>query len=155
MDNEFEIEDPNTVEVVGVEMTLEAQLGDLRLRGIIDRLDLGEDGELTVVDYKTGRVPSENFEQGRMAGIYIYSLLCEQVLGRRPAKARLSYLKAPMAIDISPTEQALRGVRQRTGAVWQAIIRACETDNFRPRPSGLCKWCSFKDICPAFADAGD
>ncbi|MHB8682525.1 MAG: RecB family exonuclease, partial [Acidimicrobiales bacterium] len=144
------LEDPDGVDAVGVELTMEADLGGLRLRGIIDRLDVTPEGELVVVDYKTGRVPSENQEHHRLGGVQFYALLCELVLGRRPAKVRLLYLREPVCIEADPSEQALRGLRQRTTAVWSAIERACEAEDFRPRPSGLCSWCSYKPLCPAF-----
>ena len=38
-------------------------------------------GGLIVVDYKTGRAPSERFERGSMGGVQTYALLCESVLG--------------------------------------------------------------------------
>ncbi len=79
----FQLEDPDTVDAVGVELTLEADVAGLRLRGIIDRLDVNRRGELEVVDYKTGRIPSVNQEQQRLGGVQFYALLCEQVLGRQ------------------------------------------------------------------------
>ena len=66
--------------------------GALELRGVIDRLDLTDDGELVVVDYKTGRPPSPSWEQRSLSGVQFYAFLCEQVLGRRPAAVRLMYL---------------------------------------------------------------
>jgi putative RecB family exonuclease len=146
----FRLEDPDAVDAVGVELTLEADVGGLRLRGIIDRLDVTADGELVVVDYKTGRVPSVLQEQQRLGGVQFYALLCEQVLGRRPSRVRLMYLRDPVVIEAEPSDQAVRGTRQRTAAVWSAIERACEHDDFRPRPSALCNWCSFRELCPAY-----
>jgi putative RecB family exonuclease len=146
----FRLEDPDAVDAVGVELLLEADVGGLRLRGIIDRLDVTPDGEFIVVDYKTGRVPSEMQEQSRLGGVQFYALLCEEVLGRRPVSVRLLYLKDPVVIAADPSEQALRGLRQRTSAVWSAIERACEDEDFRPKPSALCKWCHFQAFCPAF-----
>lgn len=144
------LEDPDTVTTMGVEVTLEADIGGLLLRGIVDRLDVDEHGELVVVDYKTGRVPSVNQENQRLGGVQFYALLCEQVLGRRPAKVRLMYLRQPVCIESDPSEQTVRGIRRRTEAVWTAIERACAAEDFRPRPSALCNWCSFKALCPAF-----
>ena len=146
----FELEDPDGVEAVGVELGLEADLDGMRLRGIIDRLDRAPTGELVVVDYKTGRAPSARFERARLAGVHAYALLCERVLGRAPVEVRLLYLREPVAITATPSDQALRGQRQRTLAVWQAIERACGTGDFRPRPSRLCDYCSFQAMCPAF-----
>jgi putative RecB family exonuclease len=149
VDNYLRLEDPDTVDAVGVELSLEADIGGPLLRGIIDRLDVGPDGELVVVDYKTGRVPSERNEQARLGGVHFYALLCEAVLGRRPARVRLLYLREPLSIEAVPTEQTVRGSRRRAGAVWQAIERACAAEDFRPKPSALCSWCSYQPLCPA------
>lgn len=147
--NYFALEDPNTVRDLGVEMTLEADVRGIRLRGILDRLDIDVDGELTVVDYKTGKVPSPSAVTARLAGVQVYALLCEHVLQRRPSRVRLLYLRGPTVIEAVPTDQGLGGVERRTSAVWAAIERACEHDDFRPRPSPLCSWCAFRPLCPA------
>jgi putative RecB family exonuclease len=148
--NYLKMEDPTAVREIGLELRLEAQVGDLTLRGIIDRLELDADGELVVTDYKTGRAPSPQFERKSLAGVHFYSLLCQQVFGRRPAAVRLMYLKTGETITATPTEQSVRFLTTRTQAVWQAVERACLTDDFRPRPSALCGSCSFQRWCPEF-----
>jgi putative RecB family exonuclease len=145
----FEMENPDSATVLGVELLLEADLDGMLLRGIIDRLDVDESGELVVVDYKTGRAPSETQENSRLGGLHTYALLCERVLGRRPASVKLLYLRDRLTIEASPSEQSSRGTGIRTAAVWTAITRACEMDDFRPSPSGLCRSCSFREFCPA------
>ena len=149
----FELEDPDRVHAVGVELGLEADVDGLRLRGVIDRLDLNDDGDLVVVDYKTGRAPGVGFERAKMAGVQVYALLCERVLGRAPVEVRLLYLREPVTIVATPNDQSIRGQRQRAVAVWRAIERACDTGDFRPRPSRLCGYCSFQSMCPAFDGA--
>ena len=150
VDNEFALEDPNEVNAVGIELMLEARVGGVRLRGIIDRLDLMPDGDLVVIDYKTGRAPSPAFEHSKLIGVHIYALLCQEVLGRRPAQVRLLHLKEPTTIIAEPSEQAVRGQRTKTLAVWSAIERACHDEDFRPRTSPLCRFCRFQAFCPAF-----
>ncbi len=147
--NYFELEDPNAVSPVGVELSLEARIGDVRLRGIIDRLDRTPDGDLVIVDYKTGRAPAPAHESSKLLGVHLYALLCQEVLGRRPVAVRLLHLKEPTTITAEPTEQALRGHRTKTLAVWSAIERACREEDFRPRVSPLCNFCRFREFCPA------
>ena len=148
--NYFELEDPNQVRTIGLEVMMEARLGSARLRGIIDRLDLGPDGELIVVDYKTGRAPGAAYEQQKLGGVHFYAYLCEQMLGQRPAKVQLLHLREPVVIESIPTEQSTRGLALRATAVWAAVERACQFDDFRPKPGRLCDYCAFKSYCPAF-----
>jgi putative RecB family exonuclease len=146
----FRLEDPTTITPIGIELKLEVEVGGVRLRGIIDRLELDADGELIVTDYKTGRAPGERQEQQRLAGVAFYSLLCERLFGRRPAKVQLLYLADPVAIISTPTDRSTRGVERKLAAIWMAVERACEREDFRPNPSRLCDWCGFKAYCPAF-----
>ena len=146
----FLLENPSTIKPIGLELRMEASLGSLRLRGIIDRLELGPDGELIVTDYKTGKVPGVNYEQGKLGGVQFYAYLCEEMLGRRPDKVQLLYLSEPLAIVHEPTDQSIRGLTMRAKAIWTAVERACDREDFRPKPSRLCNVCAFKQWCPAF-----
>jgi putative RecB family exonuclease len=150
VDKYFAMEDPTTVREIGLELWMEAPVGELTLRGVIDRLELDADGELVVTDYKTGRAPSGNYEQKSLAGVHFYSFLCEAVFGKRPAKIRLMYLASGETIETVPSAQSVRFITTRTTAVWSAVERACTTGDFRPRQSKLCDWCSFRQWCPAF-----
>jgi putative RecB family exonuclease len=147
--NYFTLEDPNTVNTVGTELMLEAKSGTMLLRGIIDRLDKDENGDLVVVDYKTGRAPGANFEANKMAGVHFYAYLCEEVLGRRPVAVKLMYLKEPVTITAIPNQQSIRGLTVKTNAIWTAVEKACDREDFRPNPGKLCSWCSFHEYCPA------
>jgi len=149
--NYFRLEDPDAVDTVGMELGVETMVDGMRLRGIIDRLDRAPDGSLIVVDYKTGRAPSERYERGSLGGVQTYALLCESVVGRAPAEVRLLHLREPIAISTVATEQTIRGQRRRAMAIWTAIERACDREDFRPHTGPLCAYCAFKPDCPAFA----
>jgi putative RecB family exonuclease len=146
----FELEDPRAITPIGIELKLEAAVGPLRLRGIIDRLELDADGELVVTDYKTGRVPRVQHEQGKLGGVHFYAFLCEALFGRRPARVQLLYLDEPVAIVTVPSEQSIRALERKVTAIWSAVERACANEDFRPKPSRLCDWCAFQAYCPAF-----
>jgi putative RecB family exonuclease len=147
----FELEDPTQVKPIGIELFVRAELpGGVVVRGIIDRLELDENGDLVVTDYKTGSAPSEGWEQRSLAGVHVYSLLCERVFGRRPARVQLLYLSRPERIVAHSNDQMIHGVEVKSAALMQAIRTACERDDFRARPSALCDFCSFREFCPAW-----
>jgi putative RecB family exonuclease len=151
--NYFRLEDPTTVRDIGIELGVEIEQDGMRLRGIIDRLDMAPDGALTVVDYKSGRAPSARFEQSRLGGVQTYALLCERLLGRTPVEVRLLFLRDPVVLSAVATPQTVRGQERRTMAVWGAIERACAHDDFRPKTGPLCNYCHFQPECPAFGAA--
>lgn len=148
--NYLEMEDPTRVREIGLELRLEAPVGDLTLRGIIDRLELDADGELVVTDYKTGRAPSPNWERKSLSGLNFYAFLCESLFGKRPAAIRLMYLSSKETITATPSEQSTKFLTTRTTAVWKAVSTACERDDFRPRQGPLCNYCSYQQWCPEF-----
>ena len=145
----FELEDPTTIHPIGLELRLEAQVGGLRLRGIIDRLEIGPQGGLVVTDYKSGRAPRESHTQGRLGGVTFYALLCQELFGVLPEKVQLLYLGDKVVIATQPTEQSIRGLSTKIRALWSAVETACEREDFRPRPGPLCAYCGFAAFCPA------
>src|SRR6476661_7053786 len=163
--NYFLLEDPTQVRGNGLEVMLGADVTvdvrsragggwhstphSVRLRGIIDRLDIDDDGEITVIDYKTGRAPSERFEQGRLSGVQFYAYLCERFLGKTPAKVQLLYLADPVTITATPSAQSIRGLGRRVEAIWSTVVQACEKESFRANPGKLCAYCSYHAYCPA------
>ncbi len=156
VDRYFTLEDPRAITPVGLEMMLEADVGGVTVRGIIDRLEEAPDGALVVTDYKTGRTPSVVQEQSRLGGVHFYAFLCQKVLGRIPDRIQLVYLgKDPQVIIATPSEQSVRGVEKKVGAIWSAVERACEREDFRPKQSPLCNWCAFKSYCPVFGGDPD
>ena len=133
VDNYLRMEDPTRIRAIGIELRLEASAGPLQLRGIIDRLELDARGGLVVTDYKTGRAPTQYYEQRRLGGVHFYSFLCEEVFGVRPSVIRLMYLSSGETIEARPTPRSVQFVTTRTRAVFAAVERACATGEFRAR----------------------
>ena len=151
----LEMEDPRQVHAVGLELRVEAEVGGVTVRGIIDRLDRLPDGSFVVVDYKSGRSPSERYEKAKLLGVDTYALLIERILGVRPVAVRLLYLGDGIAITCIPSEQSSRFVEVKVGAIWQSIQRANVADSFKPQPGKLCDWCAFQAWCPSFGGDPD
>jgi putative RecB family exonuclease len=153
--NYFTMEDPTMVRDIGLELRLDVPVGSLRLRGIIDRLDLTEDGELIVTDYKTGKPPRVSNEQSKLGGVHFYAYLCQELFGKRPVEVKLMYLSTGETIIARPTENSVRFLPKRTIAVWNAVEKACASGDFKPRQGPLCNYCSFQAWCPAFGGDPD
>lgn len=147
--NYFSVEDPGGVEPLDRELDMLEDLGGITIRGILDRIDRLPDGSLVITDYKTGKAPPERYAMGSFFALKIYALLIRQRLGETPTEVRLMYLNGPTLYRLQIDEGQLDAMDRQLRALWSAIERAIESDNFPPRPSKLCNWCSFQDICPA------
>ncbi|MGH3742717.1 MAG: RecB family exonuclease, partial [Micromonosporaceae bacterium] len=139
LDGYFSVEDPRRLEPAEREALVETVVGgELRLRGIIDRLDVSPTGEIRVVDYKTGGAPREAFEARALFQLKFYALVLWRARGVVPRVLRLLYLADRQACDYTPDADELRRFERNLQALWQAIDRAAATRDFRPKPSKLC-----------------
>jgi putative RecB family exonuclease len=151
LDGYFAVEDPRRLEPAEREFLVEAVVDDhLLLRGYIDRLDVSGEGDLRVVDYKTGGAPREAFEARALFQLKFYALVLWRTRGVVPRMLRLLYLKDAEACDYAPDVEELERFERTLLALWKAIERATDQRDFRPRPSRLCGWCSHQIRCPAY-----
>jgi putative RecB family exonuclease len=148
--NFFRVEDPTTISPHELEWWVEHQTELTLLRGIIDRVEVMPDGEWVLSDYKTGRSPAETYALGSFFGLKFYALVCWRTFGKMPKLLRLMHLKEPEIITLVPTAQMLKGLERQLDALGQAIARARERDDWRPRTSHMCNYCPHKPICPAY-----
>lgn len=72
----FSLEDPTRLEPAERELSVEARLDSgLKLRGIIDRVDVAPTGEVRIVDYKTGKAPRPEYAEGALFQMKFYALV--------------------------------------------------------------------------------
>jgi putative RecB family exonuclease len=146
----FDLEDPTRLHQAERELTVECELpSGVRLRGIVDRIDIAPDGALRVVDYKTGRAPDERFEQRALFQMKFYALVLWRTRGVIPRVLQLLYLGDREILRYSPDEADLRATERKVQALWAAITQAETRQEFRPSPGRLCNWCAFHAMCPA------
>jgi putative RecB family exonuclease len=151
LDRYFTLEDPRRLEPAERELYVEALLDSrLLLRGFVDRLDIAADGAIRVVDYKSGRSPSEMFEAKALFQMKFYALVIWRTRGVVPAMLQLVYLGNGEMLRYVPDESDLLATERKVEAIWRAILRAQETGDWRPHKSRLCDWCSYQSVCPEF-----
>jgi len=146
----FTLEDPTRLEPAERELYVETDLDGLTLRGYVDRLDVAPTGEMRVVDYKTGRSPSELFEAKALFQMKFYALVLWRLRGQVPRMLQLVYLGNSEIVRYSPDEAELLAVERKLKALWLAIETAARTGDWRPSKSKLCDWCDHRALCPAW-----
>jgi putative RecB family exonuclease len=146
----FSLEDPTRLEPAERELYVETDLDGLTLRGYVDRLDVAPTGEVRVVDYKTGRSPSELFEGKALFQMKFYALVLWRLNGTVPRMLQLVYLGNSEIVRYTPDEADLLATERKLKALWRAIEQAATTGDWRPRTSRLCDWCDHRALCPAW-----
>ncbi|MEU8568684.1 PD-(D/E)XK nuclease family protein [Streptomyces pathocidini] len=147
----FTLEDPTRLEPSERELFVETELeSGLTLRGIIDRVDVAPTGEVRIVDYKTGKAPRPEYAAGALFQMKFYALVLWRLRGSVPRRLQLVYLGSGDVLTYDPVEEDLRAVERKLHALWEAIRRATDSGDWRPRPSRLCGWCDHQTFCPEF-----
>ncbi|MFE0107426.1 RecB family exonuclease [Streptomyces sp. NPDC059009] len=147
----FTLEDPTRLEPAERELFVQAELeSGLRLRGIIDRVDVAPTGEVRIVDYKTGKAPRPEYAEGALFQMKFYALVVWRLKGVVPRRLQLVYLGSGDVITYDPVIADLERVERKLLALWAAIEEATETGDWRPRPTKLCGWCDHQAVCPEF-----
>ncbi|EHR51063.1 RecB family exonuclease [Saccharomonospora marina XMU15] len=151
VDAYFELEDPRRLDPQACELHVETELrSGVLLRGYIDRLDVAPTGEIRVVDYKTGAAPRQIGEAKAMFQMKFYAVVLWRLRGVVPSQLKLMYLTDGQALAYTPDEPELLRFERTLEAIWEAILRAGRTGDFRPSTSKLCDWCSHQALCPSF-----
>ncbi|MFE3410210.1 RecB family exonuclease [Streptomyces mirabilis] len=147
----FSLEDPTRLEPAERELSVEAQLDSgLKLRGIIDRVDVAPTGEVRIVDYKTGKAPRPEYAEGALFQMKFYALVVWRLKQVVPRRLQLVYLGSGDVVTYDPMIEDLERVERKLLALWEAIRQATETGDWRPRPTKLCGWCDHQAVCPEF-----
>jgi len=147
----FAMEDPNRLEPFAREMALSVEIADsFSIRGFIDRVDKAPNGDIRVVDYKTGKAPGERFAHKALFQMKFYALAWWRLTNTVPTMLQLMYLGNSRYLRYQPDQSDLIAIEKRLLALRSAIGKAAERGDFRPQPSTLCSWCSYKSLCPEF-----
>ncbi|AUG76224.1 recombinase RecB [Kitasatospora sp. MMS16-BH015] len=148
----FKLEDPTRLHPVERELYVETVLDSgLLLRGYIDRVDVAPTGEVRLVDYKTGRAPSRDFEGKAMFQMKFYALVVWRLKGVIPRRLQLVYLGGGGdVVTYDPDEADLLATERKLKALWETITKAVATGDFPATKNRLCDWCDHQSSCPEF-----
>ena len=140
---------------VGVERWVSAPTQRIVAEGRVDRID-ERDGELVVVDYKTGRHGLTVDDARGSQALALYAFAARRTLRRECHRVELHHLPTGTVVGWEHTEQSLRRHLQRAEEAADEIALATDTLAaggdaeilFPPAPGRACSWCDFRRHCP-------
>ena len=131
-------------EVLHTEEWFDVQIAGTKVAGRIDRVDRTVDGNVAIVDYKTGKARSQE-DADESLQLSIYAMAAREKWGYRVAELVFHNLEGNVPVFSKRTEFQLAEARERV----QAVARGIAEGNFKPKPDFYCNFCAFRGLCPA------
>ena len=142
-------------EPIGVERTVAATTAGLAISGRADRID-DRDGELVIVDYKTGRRALTTDDARSSTALAMYAIGARRIFRRPCHKVELHHLPTGTVAAFEHSDASLARHIDRAEATAQDIVAATDTyasgaaaDEVFPAVTGPnCSWCDVRRHCP-------
>ena len=140
---------------LGVERTVSLRTETLAVTGRLDRLD-DRDGELVVVDYKTGRAQLTDDDARTSLPMALYAVAAAGMFRRPCVRVELHHVPTAKVLAHEHTPETLQRKVAEAESIASDLRRAdadyadkgVESPLFGPRVSPICTWCDFRAHCP-------
>jgi RecB family exonuclease len=141
----FDWLEKNPPKPIFLEKGFTLKCGGVVLKGRIDRIDAIEGG-VEIIDYKTGKPKTEKelaLEDKQQ--LMIYQLAAAQSFSPPivPRKLTFHYLEDHSTVSFLATDEELETLKEHV----QSTVAEIHVSIFPPKPSPLCHFCDFRDIC--------
>lgn len=113
-----------------------------KLTGFIDRIDINQNGELRVVDYKTSKDIYKPDKLATPLQMFIYTLACEYLYGKQPVEHVYDFIFLDQVQNACTKGYYNRGLK-KLDKLLNAVELCVNKEEFIPKPAPLCYWCSF------------
>jgi len=108
----------------------------------MDRVDEIEDGKIKIVDYKTG-TPKEKHTFEDKQQLFLYQLAASELFRQEIHSLSFYYLENNTEYEFLGSEKDLEKTKEK----FRDIIRGIRKGEFPAKPSPLCQYCDFREIC--------
>jgi RecB family exonuclease len=144
------------LEPIGLERTVSTRTDQLALSGRVDRID-DRDGQLVIVDYKTGRSRLTETDARSSLALAIYAVAAARTLRKPCVRVELHHLPTGDVLAWEHSTETLERQIRRADAIGAeaqaaevAVKAGADADDalFPARPGSLCAWCDFAQHCP-------
>ncbi len=129
--------------IIALEDSFEIQLNDeFVMRGVVDRVDLDNDGTLHIKDYKTNKTDKYMTPfQLQAYGLYLFNKY-ENIDKFKASYIMLKLGCKPMSYTFN--NEDVEKVKNKLIEYAESIYNE---EKWGAKPSKLCDWCDFKEIC--------
>ena len=137
----------NQSTTIATEDMINIKIDEYSLVGYIDRLTHNGKGLYEIHDYKTsGRLPQpKHFSEDRQLALYSIGVK-EKYPDAKEVRLIWHYLIFDQEFASSRSQEQLKDLKKHI----VSLIKTIEGDQeFKPKESRLCDWCSYPDFCPA------
>ena len=128
-------------------------MDDIEYRGKIDRIDILEDGDIQIIDYKTSNKKKTAKAIKKDIQLPYYFFLLSRAKDKNGfssiKSAKLEYLKHPddPSVEIELNYEDILNVENRI----KNISKSVKKDLFTPKKNSICYYCDFKRLlCPLY-----
>lgn len=132
-------------QILGHEKEFDFQIkGNCLVRGAIDRIDELENGDIRIVDYKTG---NSKYVTDKQLAVYAKALIGEPFYRAKRLIGVYVFIKENCrAEEIELDEKKI----EESVLFLEEVAQRIEVEKkWQPKPSPLCGWCKFKFQCAA------
>ena len=133
---------------IAAEAHFSLDLGDVVLEGRIDQINPLPDQSVELVDYKTGRPPTQK-DADKSLQLSVYALAARDELHLNPTKLTFYSLTSNEPVRTVRTSKSLDLVVTEIRGVAEQIRKQL----FPPKPGFACKYCDYELICPAHEES--
>ncbi len=138
--NYHELKEKGLEKYIPPERELDLFDDKLRLRGIIDRVEYGNNGGMNVIDYKTGRMKSLKHYTLELS---LYKILYERYSGNTVDMAGIYFSQnGKLRLTEISKEDETRSLQ-----IMENVRKKVAQKQFVKSPGFLCNYCEFEKIC--------
>lgn len=133
--------------VIGVEKKFDFAIDEkLILNGMIDKIQIDDDGVIHVADYKTTK--NKKYLKNDWFQLLTYAYV---ILNEDPAvkKVRASYILLRHDFEYITTEFEVDEILKVKDKYLEYARQINTEKDFEPSPTALCNYCDFQNLCPA------
>jgi DNA helicase-2/ATP-dependent DNA helicase PcrA len=148
--NYFEKFHHKSLKIIYLERPFKIKLKEnIIITGKIDRIDIDKEGNIEIIDYKTGAMPDEKkLKNDLQLSIYALAVLSDPALKTNLDKIILSYLYLQQSQKIS-FKKSLAEI-EKTKELILDTVNQINQQKFLPKVGPWCDFCPFRIICEAW-----